>query len=68
MKIKTKKLVIAEIILIFSSVLIFRSAWILLDSIFIMNKTFVLLISLFFGVVGAILCVNYILKSEDNLK
>ncbi len=66
MKIKTKKLVIAEIILIFSSVLIFRSAWILLDEIFIMNEMSVLIVSFFFGVVGAILCVHYILKSKND--
>ena len=60
-----KKLILSEIALIFGSVLIFRSMWILLDRIPLMNNSLVLWISLVLGVIITILALFYISKKEN---
>ncbi|OHB59203.1 MAG: hypothetical protein A2167_07440 [Planctomycetes bacterium RBG_13_46_10] len=61
----SKKLILLEIALIFGSVLIFRSMWILLDRIPLMNNSLVLWISLVLGVIITILALFYISKKEN---
>jgi len=61
-----KKLICLEVILIFASVLIFRSLWTLMDRLPLMNNTFILFISLFMGIIATILAFHEILKKSKN--
>lgn len=62
---KVKKIIIAEVTLILATVLIFRSAWLLLDKVFFMNKVFILWASLILGIIAAVFALNYIIKKQS---
>jgi hypothetical protein len=62
--IKNKKLLIAEITLLFASVFIFRSLWLLLDMFPIMHKAGMLLIFLALGIALTIPALRFIIKND----
>jgi hypothetical protein len=57
-----KKLIIAEIILILASVLIFRGLWGLLDSIYFMNSEFALIFSFVVGIILSVPVMDYVIR------
>lgn len=61
-----KKIVLAEIILLLSSVLVFRGAWLLMDTQEIMEEPLMLAISLMVGITVAILCFYYIIRQRKK--
>ncbi len=61
-----KKLIAAEILIIFASVLIFRSVWLLLDSQLFMNRGEVLWISLVVGIIVIVPAFNYIIRQDKE--
>lgn len=64
MKPVNRKLLIAEIILLIASVLIFRSAWLLLDSIPAMNEPSFLITSLIVGFLLTIPALRFVIKNS----
>lgn len=59
-----KKMIFFELVLIISSVLIFRSMWTLLDKIEVMKNEAVLVISLILGVVLTAVSLYYYNKGK----
>lgn len=57
-----KKLIIAEIILILASVLIFRGLWGVLDSIYFMNSKFALIFSFIVGIILSVPAMDYVIR------
>lgn len=64
MKPINRKLLIAEIVLLFASVLIFRSAWLLLDMIYIMNEPLPLIISFVIGFLLTIPALRFVIRNS----
>ncbi len=58
----TPKLLLAELSLIISSVLIFRSLWTLMDRIEILSDDYVLLALLIIGIATTIPAMRYVIK------
>jgi hypothetical protein len=59
---KKVKIIMAEMLLLLSSVFVFRGLWAILDSIPLMNKPIMLWLSLFVGVIGTVYGLSYIIK------
>ena len=60
-----RKLLVAEIVLLIASVLIFRGLWMLLDMVSFMHGAPALAISLFLGIAVAIPAMRYIINKEN---
>lgn len=56
------KLLIAEVVLIIASVLIFRSLWLLFDMASIMHKESILILSFVLGIAVAIPALRYLIR------
>lgn len=53
-----------ELILTLAAVLVFRSSWLILDRYNIFNSLESLIIMLTVGILGTIICVDYLVKHE----
>ncbi len=60
---KNKKLLLSEIMLLISSVFIFRSLWTLLDRLDFMYSFWGLWISLVLGIIFSVISLRYIIKN-----
>lgn len=60
--IKTKKLLLSEIILLIASVFIFRSIWLLADMIPVMHESSALWASLIISIVVVIPALHYVIR------
>jgi hypothetical protein len=64
MKVKNKRLIVSEVVLILASVLVFRGLWHLLDKIPLMNNEISLTISLILGVVAYSITLHYMITHK----
>lgn len=62
---KNRNLLIAEIILIVASVLIFRSMWLLLDKVSFASRPDALVFGLVFGVAVTIPALRYVIRQGN---
>ncbi len=63
---KSKKIIFTEIILLLSSVFVFRSLWTLLDKIPLMNTNLFLIFSFIIAIIITILSYHYIINNSKK--
>ena len=62
MKRVNTRLLIAEVVLLLASVLVFRSLWLLIDTLPVMHEEWVLWLSLLFAIVITIPAMRYLIR------